>query len=79
MEDAAFSLDAGGVSEVLESQFGVHLIKVDERETEGSMDLSEARARIEPYLRSQKAAKKFDGWMSDLRQHSNVRVLLKGI
>ncbi len=78
LEDAAFALNAGEISEVLELQFGVYLLMVDERVDAGEMDYKEARTQIEPYLRTQQAEERFTKWMNDLRKHSNVRIFLEG-
>jgi len=76
LSSTAFSLPAGGVSEVLDTQFGVNLLKVDEREDAGVTPLSEAALSIEEELRKEAADKKFDTWMLDLRKRSRVRVFL---
>jgi parvulin-like peptidyl-prolyl isomerase len=79
LEDAAFGLDAGGISEVLELQFGVYLLMVDARREAGEMDFKEARTQIEPHLRELQAEELFGRWMNDLRKHSNVRIFLDGM
>lgn len=76
LDEAAFTLEVGAVSEVLETQYGVHLLKVDERQAAGAVDLQAARAEIEPALRQQRANDVMSLWIADLKKTSNVRVYL---
>ena len=50
-EEAAFALDAGGISGIVETQFGLHLIKVEEKRAAGTQPLEEVRERIVAQLR----------------------------
>ncbi len=74
LDSAAFSLEAGEISEVLETSFGVHILKVDEREDADVASLDEVRSQIEPRLRGKKAEERFDRWIANLRRRAGVRV-----
>ncbi len=74
LNSVAFSLPSGEISEVLETPFGAHILKVDDREDAGVASLDEVRSEIEPHLRTQKASEQFDRWIADLRRRAGVRV-----
>lgn len=76
LEQAAFSIEEGQVSNVIESDQGFHLIKVDKKEAAGEASLDDVRALIEPELRNAAAAEKFKKWMADLRKRSRVQLFL---
>lgn len=76
LESAIFPLKKGEVSEIVETQFGVLILRVDDRREASTMSLQDARSIIEPQLRAQEADKLYDKWINDLRQHSNVRIYL---
>lgn len=52
-EQVAFALKPGEISEVFDTQFGYHIIKVDEHNEAKEMTLEEARPRIEEFLELQ--------------------------
>ncbi|MFW6368134.1 MAG: peptidylprolyl isomerase, partial [Spirochaetota bacterium] len=61
-EEAAFDLEVGEVSDIVETQFGYHIIrKTDEREA-GTQDFEEARGQIEQFLGQQEQQEVFESY-----------------
>ncbi len=55
-EKAAFSLETGKISEPVQTRFGLHLIKVQDRREEGTKPFTEVRDDIREKLARQKAS-----------------------
>ena len=76
LEAPAFALEVGGVSDTLDTEYGLVLLKVDQKEDAGTASLDEVRAEIEPVLRAEAADVVFKKWMKELRKRSRVRMFL---
>jgi peptidyl-prolyl cis-trans isomerase C len=75
-EAAAFALKAGGLSEVVESQFGFHLIKVHELRPARTTPLTEVSGQIKEYLTNQQRESGIQSFVTASRAKRKVQFLV---
>jgi peptidyl-prolyl cis-trans isomerase C len=76
-EEAAFSMKAGEVSAIVETRFGYHIIKVEERKPAGTANKEEVTDRIRQFLNQQKLSETVMARLEALREDAKVESLLQ--
>lgn len=75
-ERAMDDLKIGEVSQAVQSPFGFHLIRVDERRKQ-DVTLERARFKLRSELKQRKAEEQYDDWLRQLRDRAHIEIRLK--
>ena len=75
-EEMVFSLKPGQISDIVETEYGYHIIKVDEVLPGKTLTLKDVKNRIHKILSMQKQKQVYDDWINELKKSAFIEVTL---
>ena len=72
LADVAFALEIGQISDIIETQFGFHILKVEEKRAASKMPYEEARGPVRQLLIENRTGEKLSGLLVQLREAATI-------
>ena len=74
-EKAAFSLNKGEISDLVKTQYGYHIIRVDDKHQAGMPSIEQVKEKIEPFLKQQKAQREAEALANSVQSEAGSQGL----
>lgn len=76
-EQVVFATAVGEVAGPVQTQFGIHLVKLLDKQPDTPLTLEEARPKIIQFLRDQRGARLLQDWVASLREQATIEFFLE--
>ncbi|MFA7347559.1 MAG: peptidylprolyl isomerase [Desulfurivibrionaceae bacterium] len=74
-EQAVFKMMPGDVSDIVETEFGYHLIKLEEKKPAKTVTFDEAKAKITAYLTQEKVTNNIEAFLAEAKGKATIKIL----
>src|SRR5690606_36689637 len=75
-EEDAFSLEEGKISDIVETQFGYHIIKVTDHKEAHTMTFDEVKEDIKQFLTQQNLAQAAQTYVDQLKEKADIQTFM---
>ena len=74
-DQAVFKMMPGDVSDIVETEFGYHLIKLEEKKPAKTVSFDEAKAKITAYLTQEKVTNNIEAFLAEAHKKATIKIL----
>jgi parvulin-like peptidyl-prolyl isomerase len=74
IERGVVNLVPGGISEVIESPLGLHIVRLDDKKPKAFRPYEEVRQEIQALVFQQKSEDMFQAWLADLKNKAYIEI-----